>query len=260
MTNFAWNPSDPLRVISVLITSAGTTLVTSQHARAQSETIEYVSQARWVEATGWEPYAKETKTAAPFEPFDASVEAGGLHVGKAQQTSTIDGTMIHASGWGQGVHYINAMGATGWSRVNIVFVLKKPTAMYLHGKLVDFTGSGSAWITLSGPGMDWYHSHGEHPLNNGRRSVLGPGAYTLEVVGAGIGGSAWMPYSHGLYDITLEVVCLADCDDTGTLNIDDFICFQTLFVMSDLLADCDGNGELAIDDFLCFQTAFAIGC
>jgi hypothetical protein len=54
--------------------------------------------------------------------------------------------------------------------------------------------------------------------------------------------------------------CLADCDASGTLNIDDFICFQTLFALADPSADCDASGGLNIDDFICFQTLFALGC
>ncbi len=54
--------------------------------------------------------------------------------------------------------------------------------------------------------------------------------------------------------------CYADCDESGGLNIDDFVCFQTLFALGDPTADCDANGSLDIDDFICFQTLFAIGC
>jgi trimeric autotransporter adhesin len=54
--------------------------------------------------------------------------------------------------------------------------------------------------------------------------------------------------------------CPADCDASGGLNIDDFICFQTLFVLGDPAADCDANAQLNFDDFICFQTLFAIGC
>ncbi len=54
--------------------------------------------------------------------------------------------------------------------------------------------------------------------------------------------------------------CYADCDASGNLAIDDFICFQTLFAIGDPSADCDESGDLSIDDFICFQTLFAIGC
>jgi FG-GAP-like repeat len=54
--------------------------------------------------------------------------------------------------------------------------------------------------------------------------------------------------------------CYADCDLSGSLSIDDFICFQTLFALADPTADCDASGNLSIDDFICFQTFFALGC
>jgi hypothetical protein len=54
--------------------------------------------------------------------------------------------------------------------------------------------------------------------------------------------------------------CFADCLSDGTLNIDDFICFQTLFAVGDMKADCDADGQLLIDDFICFQTAYTLGC
>ncbi len=54
--------------------------------------------------------------------------------------------------------------------------------------------------------------------------------------------------------------CYADCDGDCVPSINDFICFQTLFALSDPYADCDGDSALSIDDFICFQTFFAIGC
>jgi DNA-binding beta-propeller fold protein YncE len=57
-----------------------------------------------------------------------------------------------------------------------------------------------------------------------------------------------------------EGLCDADCDADGSLTIDDFICFQTLFAIGAGAADCDGDASLTIDDFICFQTLFAIGC
>jgi hypothetical protein len=54
--------------------------------------------------------------------------------------------------------------------------------------------------------------------------------------------------------------CYADCDGNGTLNIDDFLCFQSLYALGDPAADCDEDGVISIDDFVCFQTLYALGC
>ncbi len=58
-----------------------------------------------------------------------------------------------------------------------------------------------------------------------------------------------------------EYRCAADQNADGQLTIDDFIDFQTEYVLGELRpADFDGNGELNIDDFIAFQTAFVLGC
>jgi hypothetical protein len=57
-----------------------------------------------------------------------------------------------------------------------------------------------------------------------------------------------------------ELPCYPDCDGNGILDINDFICFQTFYAISDPYADCDNNGILDINDFICYQTFYAIGC
>ena len=58
-----------------------------------------------------------------------------------------------------------------------------------------------------------------------------------------------------------ENVCYADCDQSGTLDIYDFLCFQNSFVLGEPYAcDCDPDPPCDIFDFLCFQTAFVAGC
>jgi hypothetical protein len=52
----------------------------------------------------------------------------------------------------------------------------------------------------------------------------------------------------------------ADCDDTGTLDLFDFLCFNNRFVGEVEYADCDGNGIFDLFDFLCFVNAFNAGC
>ena len=58
--------------------------------------------------------------------------------------------------------------------------------------------------------------------------------------------------------------CYADCNQDGALNLSDFGCFQTKFVLGlvsgDPYADCNGDGVLNFADFGCFTTKFALGC
>jgi hypothetical protein len=55
-------------------------------------------------------------------------------------------------------------------------------------------------------------------------------------------------------------VCYADCDDSGTLDFFDFLCFQNEFAAQTAYADCDDSGTHDFFDFLCFQNEFAMGC
>ncbi len=54
--------------------------------------------------------------------------------------------------------------------------------------------------------------------------------------------------------------CLADCDESGSLDFFDFLCFQNMFAAESDCADCDDSGSLDFFDFLCFQNGFAAGC
>jgi hypothetical protein len=57
-----------------------------------------------------------------------------------------------------------------------------------------------------------------------------------------------------------KVVCIADCNDDGALNILDFVCFQGEWQAQTELGDCDGNDLYNILDFVCFQGVFQQGC
>jgi len=51
--------------------------------------------------------------------------------------------------------------------------------------------------------------------------------------------------------------CPADCDESGALNVLDFVCFQHEFATGDGAADCNGDASLNILDFVCFQAQFS---
>ncbi len=65
----------------------------------------------------------------------------------------------------------------------------------------------------------------------------------------------------GVIDACAGPCSFADCDGSGTLNVDDIDCFVAAFLTSDLAgADCDGNGTLNVDDIDCFVASFLAGC
>ena len=59
---------------------------------------------------------------------------------------------------------------------------------------------------------------------------------------------------------TADMDCPADCNQDGTLDILDFVCYQQAFQTEAPLADCDFSGTWSILDFVCFQQAFVAGC
>jgi len=67
-----------------------------------------------------------------------------------------------------------------------------------------------------------------------------------------------------VYDVSsCSAPCYADCDQSGSLDIFDFLCFQDAFARGDPLADCDssnGPGVLDLLDLLCFQDEFIAAC
>ena len=54
--------------------------------------------------------------------------------------------------------------------------------------------------------------------------------------------------------------CYPDCDESGALDIFDFLCFQNAFASGAEDADCDGSGTLDFFDLLCFQNLFVGEC
>jgi hypothetical protein len=60
-----------------------------------------------------------------------------------------------------------------------------------------------------------------------------------------------------------DLACYANCDGSHNppiLNVNDFVCYQSLFASGSPSADCDGNSLLNVNDFVCFQQRFAAGC
>jgi hypothetical protein len=63
--------------------------------------------------------------------------------------------------------------------------------------------------------------------------------------------------------IAAPVPCAADCDASGNLNVNDFVCFMSSFAAGDPYANCDGSTSpptLNVSDFICYQALFAAGC
>ena len=114
---------------------------------------------------------------------------------------------------------------------------------------LDANGNQTDAVQIGTPGFDYTYA-----LVNagpGRVFVAGYTNGALEAPNIGF---------HDAYTALFGEPCIPDCEADGDLDIDDFICYQTLFALGDGAADCEQDGDLDIDDFICFQTLFAIGC
>ena len=100
---------------------------------------------------------------------------------------------------------------------------------------------------------------------------LAPGVYkSLISASTGVGTDEYIiTIDDGIGPIvlmpnrTIEIElpeCYADCDNSGALNILDFICFGDHYANGNQRADCDLNGMFNILDYICFGDAFAAGC
>ncbi len=134
--------------------------------------------------------------------------------------------------------------------------------MSYTGEFQSFEGGGLCWYDPATGAVGDFPG----PIPSGSPQWGGlPHAqiYDVEVRTLADGYELWMSCpSRGIavLSVTNDNACYADCDASGTLTIDDFICFQTFFALGDPYADCDSDASLTIDDFICFQTFFALGC
>lgn len=121
----------------------------------------------------------------------------------------------------------------------------------LHAAVVSPAGG-----TLSLPlGMVATVINGHAPELPGLFIGTGFNLQTFEITGPFTGEAQVVA---GPLDVKFS--CDGDCNESGSLTVADFACFQTAFVLGDPYADCNGSGSLTIADFTCFQNNFLAGC
>ncbi len=190
----------------------------------------------WCENTGWTNWRWDP---APYGNPDVAPSFGSQWLGRFVWSENLGWITLGDGAPGTPFGYTNASGAD--AGVNV-----QPTPPYLL--------EGLAWSENTG----WINFGPFASLPAAQRARLDLGA------GARLRGYAWGENIGwvNLDDAThfVSINCYSDCDEDGSLTIDDFICYQTFFALGDPYADCDGDAFLTIDDFICYQTYFAIGC
>lgn len=231
--------------------------------------VTYLSQSRSVVACGFDPFGcpyyskvSDQRTAPDFGPFVEYLTVGQCAPGSANQDSVLESVAAH--------FYLEAGGSKGnsgnicggTSTAEILFEIESTTILRLQGNMKQmYCGPGDASLELTGPTLAIAYSIFTTPWSFDKQHVLAPGVYSLAVEASGGANTNGMCIV-GAYsiDADLDFRCVADCDASGSLDIDDFVCFQTMFALGDKVSDCDASGSLTIDDFVCFQTQFALGC
>ena len=107
-----------------------------------------------------------------------------------------------------------------------------------------------------------------HTIDGGG-GVSSGGGFTLHgAIGQADAGPVGGPITGGGFELTggfwaapgQDQPCYADCNESGSLDFFDLLCFQNAFAASEPYADCDASGGYDFFDFLCFQNEFAAGC
>ncbi len=210
-------------------------------------------------AWGMTAFEADGSVAWRYDPYIAS-EATAPAVGP-------DGAVFLA--WD--LHYLGAVEPNGSERWQIFddVPFREPPAVHPSGDFIVLVGSSfgqsgrieafdahsgnSIWTTpFTLPVAGTVYPSGQPVFSNDGAAVYaGSSVFSSADVGSYI-------YAFAATDIA---PCFADCDASGTLNIDDIDCFVNAFVSGDLgSADCDSSGTLNVDDIDCFVASFVAGC
>ncbi len=215
---------------------------------------------------GWVPMGigldGHPTTMANFDDDGPGGQGERLHVG---------GYFRHAGG--MDVQYVAKWDGANWSSLDGgVGGTPPPEAPFVRALLVFDEGSGPG-LYVAG---EFFHAGGV-PAN----SIARWDGQSFAPLGGGIAGT--LPWVFSLAEFQGDLwaggvfdgagghpsrciarwecaPCYPDCDSSGTLNVNDYICFQTKFALGEPYADCDGNGQRNVNDYICFQTKFALGC
>jgi hypothetical protein len=121
----------------------------------------------------------------------------------------------------------------------------------------------------SGTGFVWTEATGMVNIDTMLADAglsLPPGYDVFDLVDVSADGTALLGsavdegFLPATFRVRLLTPCPADCDGSGTLNVDDIDCFVTAFLGAGNAADCDGSGALNVDDIDCFVASFLSGC
>ncbi len=134
------------------------------------------------------------------------------------------------------------------TRIRILLALLGPTFVYAAPARAQMGPNlDLSWNTIDGGGG--FSTGGAFELRG-----------TIGQPDAGLVSGGSIALRGGFWPGAGPPACYPDCNNSGTLTIADFGCFQAAFAAGDPYADCNNSSSLTIADFGCFQSKFAAGC
>ncbi|MCA9279871.1 MAG: hypothetical protein H6815_05425 [Phycisphaeraceae bacterium] len=214
------------------------------------------------------------QTTLEFDPMQGWASAGGVGGGRAayftcDETITLTGAGFYCD-MNPGLYEVQIYQGAG------EFAAPGPL---LHSVTVSLGGIGQTWqdaaisYTLNA-GQDYLlHFRSADPnlsvANSYQRFFWGDdpgedldlGVVTIRDGRAGYDASNYSNVAFPRMRIEyVDTTCYADCDQSGSLNIFDYICFGNEYSAGSSYADCDGSGSLNIFDYICFGNEYVNGC
>ncbi|MFM9994379.1 MAG: hypothetical protein ACKVU4_01115 [Phycisphaerales bacterium] len=116
----------------------------------------------------------------------------------------------------------------------------------VHPEVMVFDRAANLIDSIDTPGSPF----GFDMTGNGRYILVGSKAVHANIMGNG-GRVTLLDRGES---------CYPDCNDSGTLTVADFGCFQDRYVLGNLYSDCNASGTLTVADFGCFQGKYVLGC
>ncbi len=244
--------------------------------------------ARW-DGRAWSPVGSGANDAVyALEAFGGSLYAGG-------EFMLIGGQPLTAIGRWDGANWHPSY---SWSGTQVWDLASHAGSLYAAvtdkpGVYYVIRWNGATWQMIGQPSNDWFRTvlgsyRGDLVSAGAEKTVPGTlvafvqrwNGSTWQSLGSTFTGAQSSVFALATHQGVLHVggnfqsaggvpspywarwgcACYADCNDSGSLTIADFTCFQAQFIQSHPYADCNNSGGLTIADFTCFQAKFVAGC
>lgn len=239
----------------------------------------YVSYRLTAEGTGGDFVSGRRVPRDPFEAWSASIEdyaesypaGSGFDCFVSSSCSEQELRFSSALDAGAGVSYTGGMqigsaSARVTSEQGVAFSVQRMSRFVAEGNL-STTDDGSECHFLlrrTDAGLPTLLRVDASPIADVQQAVaLQQGEYEVVAysrVIVAVSGDGVSRSGTADFNITVTVSCYVDFDGSGSLDVFDFLAYQTAFDAGEAIADLDGDGTLTIFDFLAFSNAFEDGC